>query len=277
MHVRYPSRVAGITEPNRQRLATLHRAFPGPFSAAEAARVLATDQHDAGRFLAYLAARGWLARIRPNLYMAVPLEAERPSDWREDPWVVAAATFAPCYIGGWSAAEYWDLTEQVFREILVISAHPVRDRHPTVQGTAFRVKTVKPELLFGLEVVWRGRNPVEIADPTRTVVDLLADPSLGGGIRHVGDILAVYLASDRRDDALLVDYAERVGNRTAFKRLGYLLEALGLDAPKLIAASLARLSQGYSLLDPNGPRQGRLLRRWNLRLNSQLEPVEICM
>lgn len=35
---------------------------------------------------------------------------------------MAAKVFEPCYIGDWSAAECWDLTEQVFREVVVVTS-----------------------------------------------------------------------------------------------------------------------------------------------------------
>jgi len=62
-----------------------------------------------------------LSRIRRGLYVAVPLDARRSGEWVEDAWVVADRVFSPCYIGGWSACEYWDLTDQVFRTILVVA------------------------------------------------------------------------------------------------------------------------------------------------------------
>ena len=210
--------------------------------------------------------------MRPNLYTTVPLEATDPAEWREDPWVVAARTFAPGYIGGWSAAEHHGLTEQVFRDVVVLTARSVRDRHPVIQGTPYRVKVVAAEKLFGTTPIWRGRVRIAVSDPTRTIVDLLDDPSLGGGIRHVAEIVETYVGEDFRDDGLLLDYAERLGNRTVYKRLGYLLEALGLRTPELMAACHERVSSGFGLLDPSLPAQGRFVRRWNLRLNATIAP-----
>ena len=109
---------AGVTGRRREHLAMLHRAFSGPFDAAQAAAVLDADIDRTRRLLAALAANGWLARVRHGWYICVPLEASEPSEWREEPWVVAAALFSPGYIGGWSALEYWGLTEQIFKRDL---------------------------------------------------------------------------------------------------------------------------------------------------------------
>jgi predicted transcriptional regulator of viral defense system len=201
----------------------------------------------------------------------VPLGAERPAEWREDPWVVAARVFAPGYLAGWTACEHWGLTEQIFRDVQVVTARRLRHRAQEIQGTRFRAKTVAPDRLFGTKVDWRGQSRIEVSDPSRTVVDLLDDPSLGGGIRHVAEIVATYFGSEHRDDRLLQDHARRLGNRTVWKRLGYLLECLTIDAPELTKACREGMSAGISLLDPSAGTKGPVLKRWNLRINVTLE------
>jgi len=47
----------------------------------------------------------------PEKLVSVPLESRTADVPLEDPWLIAERLFAPCYIGGWSAAEYLDLTE----------------------------------------------------------------------------------------------------------------------------------------------------------------------
>ena len=116
---------AGLGRRRRAQLAVLHRRFPGPFNATQAASVLGTAIAPTRRLLAALAAGGWLSRVRPGWYIAVPLEASEPSEWREDPWIVAATLFGPGYIGGWSAAEHWGLTDQIFSVIYVVSGKKV--------------------------------------------------------------------------------------------------------------------------------------------------------
>lgn len=257
----------GISEKNRRMLTILHREAAGPFTPQDAAAWLSLDIKRVDRFLAYLVDKGWLARIRRGLYITVPLDAVDPTRWQEDPWVVASTVFSPCYIGGWSACEHWNLTEQIFRDTIVISSRRVRHRHVEIRGFPFRIKVVTSEKIFGTQVVWREKTRVLVSDPARTMVDILDDPSIGGGIRHVAEILNVYFEADNRDDSQLIQYAHRVGNRAVFKRLGYLLETLGLEAPTLVETCTKEMSTGISLLDPTSPAKGQVLRRWNLRVN----------
>jgi predicted transcriptional regulator of viral defense system len=262
----------GITAENRRRLTRLIRSGVGPFTVGDTAAALGMSAPRARRFLAYLASRGWLARIRPGLYAAVPLEAARPSEWSTDPWVVAAQVFAPCYVGGWSAGEHWGLTEQLFRSVVILSARWVRDRTPTIQGTSYKVKVIRPERVFGIRPVWRSGVRVELSDPSRTILDLLDDPELGGGIRHVSDVLRTWFEGDLRNDGLLLEYAERLGNRSVYKRLGFLVEALEIPATDLIQECQRRMSEGVVRLDPSGPAGGRRVGRWRLIANVTVGP-----
>lgn len=265
--VLYPG---GISRRNRAYLERLHRDTTAAFGVDDAARALGLDHDAAGQLLRYLARRGWLSRVRRGLYVTVPLDARRPGEWIEDPWIVAERAFGPCYIGGWSACEHWDLTEQLSRTLLVVTGRGVHDREVTLQGLPFRL-TVRPkDKLFGTVGVWRGQVRVLVSDPARTMVDILDDPRLGGGMRNVADVLWQYLCSGLRDDGLLVGYGDRLGNRTVFKRLGYLLEHSGADAPALVGACLERRSSGLTWLDPSVRAPGRIVRRWRLRVNVAL-------
>ncbi len=263
---------AGISQRNRGYLERLHRDAATAFNVDTASHVLGLDREASARLLGYLARRGWLSRVRRGLYVPVPLDARRSGEWVEDSWIVADRVFSPCYIGGWSACEHWDLTEQVFRTLLAVTARKVHDRAITLQGMPFRL-TVRPtEKHFGTVPVWRGQSQVKVSDPSRTLVDILDDPRLGGGIRTSADILREYVASGHRADNLLVEYGDRLGNRSVFKRLGYLLEQCHADAPGLIAACLERRSAGLTALDPSVKSPGRIMRRWGLRINVALRP-----
>ena len=101
-----------------------------------------------------------------------------------------------------------------------------------------------------------------MSDVHRTVIDLLDDPSGGGGIQHVADCLMGYLRHENRDDDLLMDYAGRFGNGAVFKRLGFLVEN-HRGAEALAQACKTRLTSGNARLDPRLD-CSRLVSRWRL-------------
>lgn len=222
------------------------------------------------RLLAYLAERGWLVRVHHGLYAQTSIEAAEPSEWRHDPWIVAAKILGPTYyFGGWSACEHWDLTEQVFRTSVVFTTRRVRSTDTEIHGFPIRIRRTALDKMFGLRSVWREQSKLNLSDPARTVIDILDSPELGGGIRHVADVVSTYFDGDHRNDALLANYLQQIGNRSIHKRLGYLIEALDVCAPELRRACVEDMSAGVSLLDPSLPNRGSVDRRWNLRVNAK--------
>jgi len=202
-------------------------------------------------------------RVRRGLYVPVPLESSTPDIALEDAWVIADRLFAPCYIGGWSAAEHWGFTEQVFRSTLVVTTRRPRARRVEARGAVFIVRTVGKSAMFGFKPVWRGRVKVNVADPTRTILDMFDTPALGGGIRSVLDMLKSYLASKYHDPQLLIQYANQLGNKAVFKRLGYLVATFFPNEVEIITECRKRLSAGNAKLDPKLPTE-RLVTAWRL-------------
>jgi predicted transcriptional regulator of viral defense system/predicted nucleotidyltransferase len=255
--------IGGLSKSSRGRLAKVLRSSKGTISVADASRALNIRQAEAAQMLAGWSARGWLTRVRRGLYVPVPLESSTPDIALEDAWAVADRLFAPCYIGGWSAAEYWGFTEQLFRSTLVITTRRPRTRRVEARGAVFIVRTVSERAMFGFKPVWRGKAKISIADPTRTILDTLDTPALGGGIRAVADMLRSYLASKYREPRLLVRYADQLGNKAVFKRLGYLAATLLPNETELVAECRKRLSAGNAKLDPKLPAE-RLVTAWRL-------------
>ena len=223
------------------------------------------DADSAAKKLSRWARDGWLRRVRRGLYIGVPVDAADPAGWSEDPLVVAAEVW-PGYFTGWTAAGEWSLTDQVFRTTVVKTTARVRASSVRLLDHEYLLTAVdEADLGWGMKSQWRADVKLRFADPARTVVDILDAPRLGGGMRHGAEILATYM--EAHDPETLVDYGDRLGNAAVFKRLGYCLEALGLTRSDLVEACRARISSGISPLDPDGPGGGRIVTRWNLRVN----------
>lgn len=255
--------ISGLGKIDRQRLSETIRGTKGTISASEAGRILRVSPYDAAKMLCRWANKGWLSRVKRGLYVPIPLESRTPDVPLEDPWIIAERLFSPCYIGGWSAAEYWGLTEQIFRTIVVMTTRKPRDRTPTFKGTSFRLRTIPEKAMFGLKSVWRKEIKVMVSDPTRTIVDLLDDSQLGGGIRSTIDFLKNYLKSENKNLDLLIEYASRLGNGAVFKRLGFILERSAPDERQAIDALKSRITKGNSKLDPRLPAD-KLVTRWRI-------------
>jgi predicted transcriptional regulator of viral defense system len=269
--------IGGISKNKREILDFINREFTGPFRISDVMKLLNIPYGKTAHLLAYWASTGWLTRIKKGLYSTVPLGTESPKSRVEDPWIVANKVFQPCFIGGWSACEHWGFTEQIFDSIVVFTSQRVRQSKVKIQQTTFVLKFISQKKIFGTKTIWRQQTKLKISDPIRTIVDILNDPYIGGGMRHIAVVVANYFESELREDNKLVDYMRQIKNKTLYKRLGYLLETLELDAGNLLKVCKKNISKGYSVFDPSMPNKGKIVRRWNLKVNVQIDKRDMLL
>jgi predicted transcriptional regulator of viral defense system len=254
----YQSRPKG----HRAKLASLLGQSGQLVRVEDAMETLGMDRVAASKTLARWHAQGWLQRVGHGLYAAIPLDARATEQVLEDPWVLVPSLFGEAYIGGWTAAEHWDLTEQLFRDTLVFTTKKIRTRRHEANGITFVLRHIQSKALFGTRTIWRGQERVQISDVHRTMIDMLADPSTGGGIRHVADCFDAYLKHKDFNPGTLLSYAEKLGNGAVFKRMGFLASAQrGQEG--LVLACRDRMTQGNAKLDP-AIETPRLVKAWRL-------------
>lgn len=263
----------GLTAGLKAVLGKLSRgATQGLVSVEQTATFLRIPSRNAALLLGKLYRRGWLARVRRGLYYILPLETESSRQGiASDPWVLASVAFSPCYIGGWSAAEYWGLTEQLFRSTFVATGWSARQKTMNLLNTEFFLVRVSKDRLRNSTDIWRGTSKVAVSDREQTIVDGLLNPTWVGGMRHLIDILRNYGDSSERNLDKLLSDAKRVGKGSALKRLGYLAEKLWPEEKRLIRAARAGVSKGFIKLDPSVKSRGKFVRRWGLWDNIALE------
>jgi predicted transcriptional regulator of viral defense system len=249
---------------SRSRLAAVLRKSGDLVTVDDVVATLAVTRPVAAKTLARWGQQHWLKRLRRGLYAPVPLALSADEQVLEDPWTLVPELFDPAYIGGATAAHHWDLTEQLFRTVFVYTARPIRRTELAVQETVFQLRHIPSNRIFGTKNIWRGRAKIQISDLHRTIIDVLDDPSAGGGIRHVEDCLRAYLLHKDANTHRLIEYGDKLGNGAVFKRLGFLGERLNAP-PELASACLERLTAGNAKLDPE-LESPRLVRRWSLRV-----------
>jgi predicted transcriptional regulator of viral defense system len=258
---------------SRERLSKLLREGGEINTVAQVAQILNLSNDDAAKNLARWSKQGWLTRIKRGVYVAVPLDAQTTNQAIEDAWILIPELFAPAYVGGWSAAEHWDLTEQIFRDICVFTSRPVNQRNQMMHSIPFVLTHSPDENHFGTKPVWKKEKKILVSDPSKTIVDMLSTPWVGGGIQHVTDCLQQYFRSEHFNEGLLIDYAIKLGNGAVFKRLGYLCSQMLGDMHPLTRACQTQLSKGNAQLDP-GNKSGRLVTKWRLFVPEGLQIEE---
>ena len=225
-----------------------------------------------GEALYHLRRNDWIVPLRRGLY-ALSSTVPGVSDAHE--FEVAMALVSPAAISHWSAIHYHGLTEQVPREVFVLTttegsvprirtteAKRPRGGYP-VRDTTYRFVQVRPERFFGTHKVWVGDGRVSVTDVERTLLDGLSMPQYCGDFAEV--LHAFQVGLDRLDIERIARYATRLGSATV-KRLGWVLEYHGAGSPSI--DRLASLPvKGYRMLDPTGPRRGLCNSRWMVQEN----------
>ena len=257
----------------RRKLAVVVRSAGDIIHITDAENALDISHTAAAKLLSRWSGQGWLRRVGPGAYAPVSLDSLDSEIVLDDPWILVPTLYDSAYIGGRTAAEYWDLTEQIFQDIVVMTERPIRAKSQVHHGAKITLLHVRSDMIFGTTSVWRGRTRVAVSDVHRTIIDMLDDPRVGAGIQHVDDCLSSYFSRRDRNDDMLVAYADRLGNGAVFKRLGFLVERRGGDAD-LLETCRQRLTQGNAKLDPVIPCR-RLISRWRLFVPESWLPVTL--
>jgi len=227
-------------------------------------KALDVDREHASKLLAGWHKQGVIRRVAHGLYVPIQPSALGQTQVLEDPWVLVPELYEPGYIGGWSALEYWELTEQLFRSICVLTHKRATYGKAIHQGVGFFIKYIPEKKLFGTKSVWRGGVKVQISDPHKTILDIIDDLNLGAGLQHTTDCLFEFVKIfDKQSDLdLLLEYTIQINNGALFKKLGFLAEKLNFNR-LFIDECRKRLTKGYAYLDKN-TQNNNLMTKWKL-------------
>jgi predicted transcriptional regulator of viral defense system len=261
--------IKGIASVDKKALSVISRiSVEGLVDVRTVAKALKFSSLQAARLLSRLENKGWIKRAMRGWYYVLPLEAtKKEGSVANDPWIVGSKLYAPCYIGGWSAAEHWELTEQLFRETFIISAKSARAMKQNILGNEYRVVRVPPKRVkqfAGLVSVWRGSHQVLVSDHERTIADGLLTPGWLGGFRHLCDIFRTYTESPERNYEKLLEVTRALNKGAAFKRMGFLIELIDPKATKILSALQKNLTTGLIKLDPDIHAKGKVNKTWGV-------------
>ncbi len=259
--------IAGIGKKGREKLSKVLEHNPKVITSGTVSKILNLPKKEASRILSRWCKNGWLYRVKRGVYTPVSIDSQSSNIILEEPFVIAESLYKPGYVGGFSAIKHWDLSEQIIETIYYFSTKQLKERSPVYGATKFKIKTVKEYKIFGTKNIWYGSTKVRVSDPTKTIVDILDDPKLVGGMSIVYDIFNEYVESEYCDFNLLLNYSGRMGNKTILKRLGLMIEVKLDVMPVEFIDIKNNISSGYSNFDPivNGK---YIIEKWKLKVPS---------
>lgn len=254
----------------KEQLGALVREAGEVFTVCSASSILGISSIETAKTLARWTKQGWLTRIRRGLYAVVPIEASDTKQAFEEPLVIIPELFSPCYVGGWSAAEYWDLTEQLFRDICVLTEKQVVHKKQEIHNIPFILTHIPASMNFGTKTVWKKDKKIQVSDPHKTILDMLHTPQLGGGIQHIIDCFREYVKSSHYNPEQLMAYAIKMNNGAVFKRLGFLSSKIIGENEAITKQCHEHLTKGTAHIDPSF-KEGKLIAYWRLIVPTNLQ------
>ncbi len=251
---------------------TLHERNQTMFGVRDVKTITGFGDASARSFVRSLVKRGVVMRLKPGLFILVPFELGRETEYMGHPWLVAKALAGgqDYYLSYGTAMEAHQMLTQPQLVVYVSTPNPKRTR--SIMGTEFRFVRCTKKQIFGIEEHWATKqDKVRVSDIDRTVIDGLKQPEYCGGITDVAK--GLWMQREKVSPERLVKYPIRLNIGAVIRRLGYLLELYELGTDKTAKALTNRLTNTYVPLDPVLPNQGKHLHRWRLRLN--VEPEEL--
>src|SRR5262249_57506196 len=92
---------------------------------SDVTKALSVSRVEAAKRLARWREQGWLSRVGSGAYVPASIDTLGSERVLDDAWVLIPALFAPAYVAGRTAAEHWDLTEQIFKDVVVITGRVI--------------------------------------------------------------------------------------------------------------------------------------------------------
>lgn len=166
-------------------------------------------------------------------------------------FIIAVNLNYPSYISFWSALNYYKFSDQMPKKIFLATTKYSKEI------SNFKYVTLSKKRFFGYILI----GDVVIADKEKAIIDSLLFPKYSGGIKEI--IKSIEAALNEVDIKKLTNDAFRVESKAVMRRLGFILERLGIKAEKI----RKHIGKGYELLDPALKRKYNLNKRWLLDIN----------
>jgi predicted transcriptional regulator of viral defense system len=171
----------------------------------------------------------------------------------EDPLIYCSHIVYPSYISMWSTFALKGLTEQILREIMIVTSVSKSELNTVSSVISF----TKSKHCFGYtKEIYQGHE-VFIASVEKAVIDSLLYKKV-----PFSEIIKAIDNSEISSDKI-IEFVLKIGSSSLAKRVGFLLERNGVDMDKLLDI----IDYNYILLDADGSKTGEFDKKWRLIIN----------
>ncbi len=248
------------------------------FTLTDAVTILVDKDYSTIRkLLSDMAKRGVIMRIKEGLYHRIPYE-QHPDQYFPNWHLTAEAMVQPKehYIGFYSALDIHGLITQPSMVEQVVTHEQVKPKVQQVNNIRFVFITLSEKRFFGYKKYWIDDfHKVNCSDLEKTFLDCLYKPDYAGGITEITK--ALYKSRDKLRPVKFQDYLENFNTQAVYKRLGFIVNQLGLF-PELQDFISRNITPSYAPLDPSSTKYGHHHSQWgiidNMNFKNALKSIE---
>ncbi len=244
------------------------------FKSSDAFDVLPqSSKATVNQLLSDMTKRGLLMRIKDGVYYIIPYEKD-PESFMPD-WHLLTESLVngeEHYIGYYSALQIHNLITQPSLKQQIVVSKQIRPSTIIIKEVPFQFIYHNPDHFFGVKKIWIDSfHKVKCSDLEKTFIDCLFKPNYAGGIVEIAR--ALYISKDKIQFDKLLGYARQFNSQAVIKRLGFLLDALEINQP--ITKDLQNIkTASYVVLDTELPKNGKLLSKWSIMQNIDIETIK---
>ncbi|MEW6668381.1 MAG: type IV toxin-antitoxin system AbiEi family antitoxin domain-containing protein [Thermodesulfobacteriota bacterium] len=262
----------GLGEIERRLFAYVQMRGQTVVRAGELAGPLELSAPQERNLLSRLSKAGWIVRVWRGFYL-VPRKLPLGGKWSPDE-ILALNTLMDARRGryqicGPNAFNRYGLDDQIPNRVYAYNNRISGER--TIGAVTLTLIKVADERLGDTEEMQtsEGRTAV-YGSRARTLVDAVYDWARFNSLPRAYDWIRGELAAGRVEAAELVTVALRYGDKGTVRRIGALLERVGVDA-KLLQKLERALDPSTGLIPwiPTKRKRGKINRRWGIVLNDR--------
>jgi predicted transcriptional regulator of viral defense system len=259
-----------VTKPDRLPDELLSEGI-STFDAAFAAKRTGLARDRVHGALKRLADAGEIFSPARGLYVIIPAQyrswAAVPAAWFVDPMM--NHLHRSYYVGLLTAALKFGAAHQRPLAFQIVADNYLPDRAFGRVRMQFLVNQHAADL--PTTAVNTPTGTMRVSTPAVTALDMANRPLDSGGLDNVATVLIELIDQHPIADHDLIPVAEHYPSG-AMRRLAYLLETFGDVHLDELHAAVAPAGREPAPLDPAGPRRGHVDPRWNVRVNTVVEP-----
>jgi len=219
------------------------------FTFSDLVKILGKNEPYTKVFIYRLVKKELLKRLERNKYVVKGI----------NPFLVASNILFPSYISFLSAYSYYNLTMQLPRTFYIVCLKEKKQLN--YDNNTFQFIKFNKLRFFGFKKEMLDNKFIFVAEVEKAILDSLYLPKYC----PISETFFA-LRNAKLDINKLLDYAKRMKSLAVIKRLGYLLEMVGIDASKIKTSF-----KNYTLLNPTLQKVGKKNERWKLIINEVLE------